>query len=215
MSTSLALLLVAAASLGRPPVLARPAVEAPPPRASWEELCDRPVEWLGKTVKLQVQFSSRVETWNPYLTRFGPRQFTAIQGWTDQQFPWVKAEFDAPSVRVFLRTGGACDWALEDAKLGARFEITGIVRETFLDLPWIEVVEVLPLAERISEGTAIHASKACDLMRTRSYVLAESELQQAITDDLPPLARTELERLLGLCRDAIALEKRPGAAPPK
>ena len=88
------------------------------------------------------------------------------------------------------------------------------MRETFLDLPWIEVLEVLPLAEKISEGTAIHASKACELMTARNWVLAESELQQSITDDLPAVARAELERLLVLCRDAIALEKRPGALPP-
>lgn len=213
MSTLCTLLVAATVAFGRPPAISSAAPEAPPPVVAWEKLCDHSVDWLGRTVRLQVQFSGRVETWNPYLTRFGTRQFTAVQAWTDQQFPWIKAEYEAPAVRVFMKKGLACDWALEGAKTSERFEMTVIVREIFLDLPWVEVVEVLPLAERISEGTAIHAGKARDLMTTGTYGLAESELQQAITDDLPPLARVELERLLGLCRDASALEKRPNGTP--
>lgn len=208
MSILCTFLLAATLGFGRSPALPRGAPEAPPPLSTWMDLCDRPVDWLGQTVRLQLQFSGRVETWNPYLTRFGTRQFSAVQAWTDEQFPWIKAEYDAPAVRVFLRSGKACDWALEGAKPGARFEMTVIVREMFLDLPWVEVVEVLPLAERISEGTSIHAGKALELMTARSFGLAESELEQAITDDLPAVARAELERLLVLCRDAIALEKR-------
>jgi hypothetical protein len=204
MSISCAFLLAATLGFGR---------EAPPPLVTWQDLCDRSGTWLGQTVRVQVQFSGRVETWNPYITRFGTRQFSAVQAWTDEQFPWIQAERDAPVVRVFTRRGGAGDWALESAKPGVRFEMTLIVRETFLDLPWAEVVGILPLAERISEGTAIHAGKACELMRTSAFTLAESELQQAITDDLPAAARTELERLLALCRDAIALEKRTNGTP--
>jgi len=216
MSTLTPILLAATLLSGRAPVLApaRVVPEAPPPMVAWKELCDRPIHCLGRTVRMQLQFSNRVATWNPYMTRFGPEQFTAFQAWTDEQFPWIKSEYDAPAVRVFSRTGSASDWALEAAKPGARFEMTVIVRETFLDLPWVEVVGILPLPERISEGASIHASKACELMRARSYGLAENELEQSITDDLPPLARAELERLLALCRDAIALEKGAQGTPP-
>jgi hypothetical protein len=192
----------------------RDAVEAPPPLATWKDLCDRPGRWLGKTVRLQVQYHSRVETWNPYITRFGPRQFGGIQAWADDQFPWIQAEYDAPAVRVFLRRGEACDWAVESAKPGARFEMTGIVRETFLDLPWVEILEVLPLAERISEGTVIHVGKAQELMKAKSFARAQMELDQAITDDLPALARAELERLRGLCREDVDAEKGPKSPPP-
>jgi hypothetical protein len=197
----LALLVTASASERRTP-------EAAPPVVSWKTLSDHPGDWLGKTVRLRVQLQGRVETWNPYLTRFGSRQFAAVQAWADEQYPWIKAEYDAPAVRVFLRRGEACDWALEKIEPNARFEMTGIVRETFLDLPWIELQEVLPLPERITEGTLIHAGKAQQLIQERAYARAESELDQAITDDLPPLARTELERLRTLCRQAVALDQR-------
>ncbi len=180
-----------------------------PPLATWQELCDRPSRWLGKTVRLRIQFQGRVETWNPYLTRFGTRRFAAIQAWADEQLPWVKAEFDAPAERLFLRRGEACEWALESAQPSARYEVTAIVREVFLDLPWTEVVQVLPLPERITEGTVIHAGKAQALMDARSWKLAELEIDQATTDSLPPRAREELERMRTQCREAAAAEKRP------
>jgi hypothetical protein len=217
MSIHSSLLLAALLATGTAPrlpsrVLIGP-FEAPSPAVTWKDLCARPAEWLGKTVRLQVQYHGAVESWNPYLTRFGSRQYVAAQAWADEQFPWIKEEYDAPAVRVFARRGEACAWALDGAKAGARLEITAVVRDVFLDLPWIEVIQILPLPERITEGTLIHAGKACELMKARSFELAKSELDQAITDDLPARARGELERLRALCRSAIELE-RGGQDPP-
>ena len=179
------------------------------PLTTWKELCERPSHWLGKTARLRIQFHGRVENWNPYLTRFGPRRFVAIQAWADEQLPWVREEFDAPSVRVFSKRGEASEWALESAQTGSRFEITVLVREVFLDLPWAEVTEVLPLAERIPEGTVIHAGRARDLMEKSSWKLAGLEIEQAFADELPAHARAELERLRAECREAVEAAKRP------
>ena len=190
-----------------------PAAVEPPSLATWADLCDRPSHWLGKTVRLRIQFHDRVETWNPYLTRFGPRRFVAVQAWADEQVPWIKEEFDAPAVRVFLKRGEASEWALGEAQQGARFELTVVVREVFLDLPWTEVIEVLPLPERIPEGTVIHASKARELMEQKSWKLAELEIDQACTDGLPAHAREELERLRATCREGLATERRPRSTP--
>jgi hypothetical protein len=185
-------------------------VEAAPPVVTWQDLCDRPSRWLGKTIRLRVQFHGRVDDWNPYLTRFGSRRYAAIQAWSDEQLPWIRSEYDAPLVRLFFPRGESCSWALDQAQASSRYEVTAIVREVFLDVPWTEIVEVLPLTERIGEGTVIHAGKALDLMKKRDFKLAGLEIEQAITDSLPPLARAELERLRGECREAAAASQRPG-----
>jgi hypothetical protein len=187
----------------------RETIDAPAPLVTWQELCDRPSRWLGKPVRLRVQFQGRVESWNPYLTRFGTKRFASIQAWSDEQFPWNQPDFDAPLVRLFLPRGEACAWALDRAAQGARFEVSAVVREVFLDVPWTEIREVLPLPEHIGEGTVIHASKAVDLMKKRSWTLAELEIQQAITDSLPAQAREELGRLRTECRDRAAADKLP------
>jgi hypothetical protein len=189
---------------------ARPALQAPPPLVTWQDLCDRPSRWLGKTVRLRVQYQDRVDTWNPYLTRFGSKRFTAIQAWSDEQLPWIRSDFDAPVVRLFLQRGEACSWALGQAQSGARFELTAVVREVFLDMPWAEIEEVLPLTERIGEGTVIHASKAVELIKKREWKLAGLEVEQAITESLPAHARAELERLRAECREGAAAAQRPG-----
>jgi len=71
-------------------------------------------------VRVRVQVESHPTDWNPYLTRFGTGQFDAVQGWADEQFPWVKSDFDEPQVRVFVRKGSAAAHALEGAKTYAR-----------------------------------------------------------------------------------------------
>lgn len=187
-----------------------PGVQAAPPIVTWQDLCDRPSRWLGKKVRVRIQYQGRVDDWNPYLTRFGSRRYAAIQAWSDEQLPWVRADFDAPVVRLFFPRGEACAGALDQALVNNRYEVTAIVREVFLDVPWTEVLEVVPLPGRIGEGTIIHAGKALDLMKKSDWKLAQLEIEQAITDTLPVPARAELERLRAECREAAAASKLPG-----
>jgi hypothetical protein len=185
------------------PEAASPAV----PLVTWEEICARPSRFAGKTVHLRIQYQDPVASWNPYLTRFSPSRFAGIQAWADEQIPWIKTEYDAPVVRLFTLRESSCAWAFQSARKGDRFEVTLVVREVFLALPWAEVTEVVPLPERIGEGTVIHAGRAVELMKRNAWKLAELEIDQAITINLPERARTELLRMKSQCQEAA---KRPG-----
>ena len=102
-----------------------PRVEVPTPEpvplSTWSDLVDRPCRRLGRIVRVQVQVESHPTDWDPYLTRFGTGQFEALQGWADDQYPWMKADFDAPQVRVFMRKGSAAARVLAagQAEVGA------------------------------------------------------------------------------------------------
>src|SRR5258708_7379085 len=74
-----------------PPALAAPAL------VTWAELARHPSQHLGQRVRIELQFHSRVVNWNAYMTRFGPAAFQAWQFWTDEQFPWVKDDYDSPA----------------------------------------------------------------------------------------------------------------------
>jgi hypothetical protein len=187
----------------------RTVVDPAPPLVTWEELCEHPSRWLGKTVHLRIQYLDPVERWNPYMTRFSAPRFAGVQAWADEQLPWIRTEYDAPLVRLFTLREGSCAWAFQSARRGDRFEVTAVVREVFLSLPWTEVVEVLPLPERIGEGTVIHAGRALDLMGKKAWKLAELEVDQAMTVNLPERARTELLRMKDACRAAAEEAKRP------
>jgi hypothetical protein len=115
-----------------PSSAARTAVDVPAaeeiPLLAWADACDRPCRWMGRNLRGRVQIESRPSEWNPYLTRFGTGQFAAVQGWADEPFPWVHADFESPAVRVFVRKGSAAAQALDGAPQYARFELTGVVR---------------------------------------------------------------------------------------
>jgi len=185
------------------------AVPATPPLVTWEEISARPSRFLGKTLHLRIQYQDPVATWNPYLTRFSPGRFVAVQAWADEQIPWIRTEYDAPVVRLFTLRDGPCAWAFQSARKGDRFEITVVVREVFLALPWAEVTEVLPLPDRIGEGTVIHAGRAVDWMAKKAWKLAELEIDQAITINLPERARKELLRMKEECQAAAAAARKP------
>ena len=179
-------------------------VEAPkpaaPPLVSWADLARHPSQHLGQRVRIEAQFHSQVESWSPYLTRFGPVAFQAYQFWADEQFPWVKDDYDSPAARVFASRGTPADFTLAAGTRQQRFALTGVVREVFVDSPWIEIESVTALPEQITEGTTIHAARAIELARQGSWALAVGEFEESLTGGLPPAARKELERLRDQCK---------------
>jgi len=178
------------------------------PSISWRELSEHPGRFTNKRLRIVLQFSARVATWNPYLTRFGTRDFDAFQFWGDEQRLWNVGDYQAPPVRLFARRDALAALALGRAQPFMRFELSIVVREIFLDQPWAEIESVMPLAEHVSEGTLIHASRAAELIESKSWKLAENELDQALIGALPPDAKTELERLREECRQWTAPKKR-------
>jgi hypothetical protein len=186
------------------------------PLLVWSQLADRPCRRLGRPVRVRVQVESHPTSWDPYLTRFGTGQFEALQGWADDQYPWMKSDFDAPQVRVFVRKGSAAARMLADAKTYSRFELAGVVREVFLDLPWIEVTDAQPMSDVITEATVIHAARAIDLIHEGAWRLARLELDQALEAPLPDAATIELARLRQQCIDEEPDgDKKNDADPPR
>lgn len=202
----LTFLLVAAVPQPAPPgasgrILDVPEVEAPA-LVAWRDLSERPCRWLGKKLRVRVQHESELAEWNPYMTRFGRGQFDALRGWSDEQFPWIEAEFEHPEALLFVRKGSAAQHALDGVRKYARFEFTIQVREVFLDTPWAEILDVRPMADAIDEATVIHAARALELMEQKAWRLAQLELEVALGAPLPDPALLELKRLHEICEDA-------------
>lgn len=179
------------------------------PLVRWEDLALFPGRYLGKTVRIDLQFHSLPATWNPFMTRFGQRQYIAVDAWADEQFPWNPADFVAPAARVFARRDSAAQAALSIGQRSGRFEVIAVVREVFLDRPWVEVLDARPLVESIGEGTVIHVRRALELVETNAWKLAEAEFDRALSAALPTAAQMELMRLRELCRTQAAAPKVP------
>lgn len=179
-------------------------VAAEPPLVAWRDVASNPCRWLGRKLRLRLQYESELADWQPYLTRFGRGQFDALRAWSDEQFPWIEGDFSTPQARVFVRKGSPAQHALVGAKTYMRCEFVAVVREVFLETPWIEVIEVRPMLDCITEATVIHAARALDLMDRGAWDLALLELDVALGAPAPDSALLELERLRDECATAQA-----------
>ena len=182
----------------------RPAANAPdvPADVPLGELRAEPARHLGKEVRFTVQFSRPVEDWNPFFSRFGPREWLALEVWPDESFMWDREAFEDPARRVFVRRGSDLESLVQSARTYTRFEAQGIVREIFLGQPWIEIVRLKPLAEEVGEGTIVHVGRARELWAQGQWDMALEQLERAKVGPLPPHALHELELQMLECRAA-------------
>ena len=182
------------------------------PTVSWEELSATPTRYLGQRVELVVQLKSEAAAWNPYVTRFGQRDWRAWQAWSDAQLPWHKEQYDEPLVRVYARRSGASAWALEQTQPHTRVTLRLRVCEVFLGEAWCEVEAVVPCAEDVGEGSVIHAARGLAEARLGRHELAVHAYDEALKAPLPTHARDELQQLRGEALQAAAALRESGSS---
>jgi len=152
------------------------------------ELRAVPGRFLGEEVLFTLQFRALVEDWNPYLSRFEPGRWLALEVWPDELFTWDEPVFAAPGGRLFLRRGGGFEPLARRARTYQRFEARGRVREVFLGEPWIELLELVPLEGEVGEGTILHVTRARELVGEGQFTLALDQYERARAAPLPPHA---------------------------
>jgi hypothetical protein len=201
------LVLLGALALARP---AAPSVAVPvqAERVELGELRTRPARWLGGEVRFALQLRGVVEDWNPYLSRFEPGRWLALEVWPDEQFTWDLAVFERPFARLFVRRGGGFEPLVRRARTYQRFEARVRVHEVFLGEPWLEVIELVPLDGEVGEGTILHVTRARELAFEEDLDLALEQYERARAAPLPPHA------LAALLEEIRAVEERRAAAGP-
>jgi len=177
----------------------RPAV----PAYAVTALMRAPEKKLGETVSMAVQFHGQVEDWNPFLSRFDPLEYRCVTVWADEQWLWIKEEYDSPTARFFVRRGTMAEAMLTGAKAHDRFQIDAVVREMHAGRAWIEVTEAVRTEEQTPEGTILHTISALKLIEREGWALAVSELDRALKPTLPGHVRRELEEIRDRCQTTL------------
>lgn len=167
------------------------------------ELRAAPVLFQGKRVRFVLQYRGLLEEWNPLLSRFGPADHHAIEAWSDDRFTWERRVFEDPCRRLFVRRGTPAARVLSNAASYQRLDVLGVVREVFLDEPWIEIESVVPLDDLVGEGTILHVGRADALLREGRVELAIDQLERAKSAPLPAHARRELDRRIIECHRLV------------
>ena len=116
--------------------------EAPIPLIDLTELRENRSIWLGKEIRFIFQLDGELETWRPWVTRFGVDEFQAYSVWSDSSLLWIAEDYRDTTPRVFSRRGSLAEKLMSDRGQFDRFEVRGIVHSIFLDEPWIEILEV-------------------------------------------------------------------------
>ncbi len=172
------------------------------PTFSISALMDKPEMRLGERHRVIGQLHGQIDEWNPYLTRFHADDYRCVTFWADEQWLWIKEEFDAPAVEFFVRRDGPVDELVTSTKRHGRMQLDLIVREVHAGRAWIEVVRAERTEQQTPEGTVLHAIRALDLVEREGWALAINELDRAMRPNLPGHVRRELETLKSLCETA-------------
>ncbi len=174
------------------------------PLGSVLDLSQRPELRLGEPQRVVAQVCRETGDWSAFLTRFDPAAFRAFEFWADEQFLWLKEEFDAPQARLFARRGSLAAAALAAADSNDRLELEVVVREMHAGRAWIEVTRARWAEHQTPGGTVLHAIRALELMERSAWVLASDQFGRALAPNLPPHVRAELTRLKDECAAEIA-----------
>ncbi len=179
------------------------------------ELRAAPARFLGEEVRFTLQFRALVEDWNPYLSRFEPGRWLALEVWPDELFTWDESVFAAPAGRLFLRRGGGFEPLARRARTYQRFEVRARVREVFLGEPWIELLELVPLEGEVGEGTILHVTRARELAAEGKFALALDQYERARAAPLPPHALAAVLAEIRATEEARAHSRADGQEPVK
>ncbi|MEZ5988602.1 MAG: hypothetical protein R3F30_05675 [Planctomycetota bacterium] len=152
-------------------------------------------------IRFTCQFHGIGAVHNPFFTRFTRADFANFAVWGDNQKIWNEGEYQNPLPGLFVAKIGRDETlkTIYQLQRYQRIEVTGIVRNVFLDEPWIEVFSVTPVANKVSIPTLTHMHKAVDYMAQRKWALAGSELNQAMTSELPTFYQGWIHAYMGEC----------------
>jgi len=173
------------------------------------QLLADPAPHLGQERVLLLHFDQVVESWEPFLTRFGPERHLALRAWADEQPLWVQGEFESPAVFVFARKDSPVAGQLRAAGRHQRFAARVVLRQLLAGKAWIEVVELERQPRELGEGSLLHAIRGFRLEREGAFELAADQFERALAAPLP----LWIEEELGAERERC-LERAEGQEPP-
>jgi hypothetical protein len=150
-------------------------------------------------VEFTVQFASLGSLSNPFFTRFTPLEYANLFVWADEQSIWQQREFDAPFGQLFYSKEGDQLSEVFHMKPYQRFKIEGVIRNTFQNMPWIEIITFQSVSGSVDTATLAHLYRGEKFMADRQWQKAIAELSLAQNSAAPGTVQRATYRNLGIC----------------
>ena len=168
-------------------------------RTTLSDVRANPEAYKSVKVKFTVQFTSLGKISNPFFTKFTPTDFANFYAWADEQPIWKEKSYEDVFGMLFLSKTHPKLEELYALRLYQRIEVTGIIRNTFQNIPWIEVSDFEVVDGQLDTAVLTHLYRGEKFMEQRLWPRAIAELSLAPGDDVPPHAVRAANRNLGIC----------------
>jgi tetratricopeptide (TPR) repeat protein len=163
------------------------------------ELRREPDAYKNVKVAFNVQFASLGKLNNPFFTQFTPSEYANFHAWADEQPIWRQDAYENLFGMLFYDKAGAQLDEIYKLTIYDRLEITGVVRNTFQNQPWIEVTAFKKLPGHVDMAVLTHLYRGEQLMSQRRWQRAIAELNLADGANLTPGASLAAHKDLGIC----------------
>ena len=160
---------------------------------------ENPEAFKNVKVTFTVQFTSLGKISNPFFTKFTPTEFANFYAWADEQPIWQEKSYEDVFGMLFLSKSHPKLERLYTLRLYQRLELTGIIRNTFQNAPWIEVLDFEVLGEQLDTAVLTHLYRGEKYMEQRQWPRAIAELSLAPGTGVPVHAVQAANRNLGIC----------------
>lgn len=158
-----------------------------------------PEAYKNVKISFTVQFASLGRIANPFFTKFTPTEFANFYAWADEQPIWQEKSYHDVFGMLFLSKSHAKISELYDLRLYQRIVVTGVVRNTFQNMPWIEVTDFEPAEGQLDTAVLTHLYRGEKLMEQRLWQRAIAELSLAPGTGVPQPALCATHKNLGIC----------------
>ncbi|MFY9345702.1 MAG: hypothetical protein WAT39_24635 [Planctomycetota bacterium] len=158
-----------------------------------------PEAYKNVKVAFTVQFASLGRISNPFFTKFTPTDYANIYVWADEQAIWQEKVYNDVFGMLFLSKSHDRLEELLSLRLYQRIKVTGIVRNTFQNTPWIEICDFDKVSGQLDNAVITHLYRGEKLMEQRSWQRAIAELSLAPGAGVPTAAVRAINKNLGVC----------------
>lgn len=168
-------------------------------RTTLTQVRAEPDAFRNVKIVFDVQYASLGKLSNPFFTRFTPTDYTNLYVWADEQPIWRQGAYEDLFGTLFYPKLGDRLEEVYKLRTYQRLQVTGIVRNTFQGVPWIEISEFQVLPGQVDLAVLTHLYRGEQLMDQRRWQRAIAELSLATGEGVPDTARQAVHRGLGVC----------------
>lgn len=124
--------------------------------ATLRELQRVPTSYKGTKVRFIVRFHRAENLWAPFYTPFVPEDYIAFSGWAPEKKVWVKEDHLSDFPFLYMKKDSPDLHLVVEAPTYQVMELYSIVRNDFNNIPWIEVLHIVPCHEPILHDELLH-----------------------------------------------------------